>query len=504
MLESQLFHVPFLHDSNNEVELFLDDQYPNYALGINARVHQSELSPTFPSNAQFVDDMNLEFLLDELPFALEESDLFWKEMQDIFEWLKIADCSGGKNNDECCNHRPLIVSGCTSMDRLVQRPLTIPNEGFEISFQVSMNHLAKAYGEAMENNQAELAEVIMRRISEKVSPIGEIRERVLYYAFQQFSDNKKQADYIKQESCRNFVTAFMAFYQIFPYGMIAHFTANSAILEAKPEHFQVLHVVDFDMGEGVQWSSLIMSLPQHITLKLTAIKWREEDSDSGRKFTETRRQLQDFSGSIGIRLHVEEMEIQDLAKEMKRKTKNGGKREWLAFNCMWALPHMGKRRSSRQVMEFLAVAKDVIADSATNNKGIVTLGDGGDWQTMKNCNAFGPFFECCMGRYEALLESMELNLPVRLAEARLSMECLFISPYVSFVTLMQTWGDVKEGSCDFMKGLGFEGLMMNNRSLMEAKEMVRQGETPYGVRTDNNEIVLEWKGIPLVRVSSWR
>lgn len=164
MLESQLFHVPFLHDSNNEVELFLDDQYPNYALGINARVHQSELSPTFPSNAQFVDDMNLEFLLDELPFALEESDLFWKEMQDIFEWLKIADCSGGKNNDECCNHRPLIVSGCTSMDRLVQRPLTIPNEGFEISFQVSMNHLAKAYGEAMENNQAELAEVIMRLI----------------------------------------------------------------------------------------------------------------------------------------------------------------------------------------------------------------------------------------------------------------------------------------------------------------------------------------------------
>ncbi|KAF2288479.1 hypothetical protein GH714_007832 [Hevea brasiliensis] len=274
----------------------------------------------------------------------------------------------------------------------------------------------------------------MRRISEKVSPIGEIGERLLCYAFQQYSD-KKQADYLKQESGRNFATAFEGFYEIFPYGMIAHFTANSAILEAKPHD------------------------AEQTTLKLTGIKWREEDSDSVplRKFDETRRQLQDFAGSLGIRLHVEEMELQDLASEMKRKTKRGGKREWLAFNCMWALPHMGKRRSRRQVMEFLAVAKDLLADSASNNRGIVTLGDGGDCQTLKNCHGFGSFFESYMERYQALLESIELNFPVRLVEARLSMECLFIAPYVSSVTVMQTWEEIKEGSCDFMKGLGFEG-----------------------------------------------
>ncbi|KAF2288493.1 hypothetical protein GH714_007908 [Hevea brasiliensis] len=488
MLESQLFHLPFPHDSNIDVELFLDNQYANYALGNDAYVHHSERSPTFPSNTEFVDNMNLEFPLDEcLPFDFEESELFWsQEMQDICGWLKGAEennssfhdhHSEGKTGGESCSHSPSIVS-------------------------------AKAYGEAVENKLAELAEVTMRRISEKVSPIGEIGERLLCYAFQQYSD-KKQADYLKQESGRNFATAFEGFYQIFPYGMIAHFTANSAILEAKPHDAEVLHVVDFDMGEGVQWSSFIMSLSQQTTLKLTGIKWREEDSDSVplRKFDETRRQLQDFSGSLGIRLHVEEMELQDLATEMKRKTKRGGKREWLAFNCMWALPHMGKRRSRRQVMEFLAVAKDLLADSASNNRGIVTLGDGGDCQTLKNCHGFGSFFESYMERYQALLESIELNFPVRLVEARLSMECLFIAPYVSSVTVMQTWEEIKEGSCDFMKGLGFEGLIVNNQSLMEAKEMVRQGETPYEVRTEgenNNEMVLEWKGTPLLRVSSWR
>jgi hypothetical protein len=106
----------------------------------------------------------------------------------------------------------------------------------EIDNQLSVHHLVKAYKEAMENQEAELAEVITRRISKKVGPTGEIKERLLYYSFQPLD---KETDYLTQESAKNFDKALEAFYKIFPDGMISHFTANSVILEAKPRDADV-------------------------------------------------------------------------------------------------------------------------------------------------------------------------------------------------------------------------------------------------------------------------
>ena len=48
---------------------------------------------------------------------------------------------------------------------------------------------------------------------------------------------------------------------------------------------------------------------------------------------------------------------------------------------------------------------------------------------------------------------------------------------------------------------------MSKESLMEAQEMVREGVSPYVVMVEdetNNEVVLEWRGIKLVKVSFWR
>ncbi|RVW76478.1 hypothetical protein CK203_053339 [Vitis vinifera] len=104
-----------------------------------------------------------------------------------------------------------------------------------------------AYGEAVEKGEAELAVVLMNRIQEKVSPAGEVVERLSYYLFQ---PTDKQTNYLRQESAKNFNVAFKAFYQIFPYGRFAHFAANSAVLEAMPHDAETIHIVDFDMEKG--------------------------------------------------------------------------------------------------------------------------------------------------------------------------------------------------------------------------------------------------------------
>ncbi|CAI0424160.1 unnamed protein product [Linum tenue] len=409
--------------------------------------------------------------------------------------------------------------------------LTLPTETAEIDSQVSVTHLTKAYAEAMENKQAELAEMITGRISEKVSPTGEINDRLLYYAFQPLD---KQTEYLKQESGKNFDRAMEAFYRIFPYGMVAHFAANSAILETTSQDTDVLHIIDFDIGEGVQWPSLILALaqqqreipqissqgfydavlqPQHrtatTTVRLTAINWKSEEFghvNSRRRFEGTKRQLQDYANSFGVILKVDEMEIQDVEREVRRSLKRGGKR-CLAFNCMWGLPHMGRRRSKSRVMEFLRLAKEMSALSAYNKTG--SNGDCAGWKMNSNDDSggFSAFFDGYMDHYRAMLESMEWSFPIRLGEARLAMEYLFVAPYIHSSEWELSWSEMMSEGRELARGLGFQGMRIVGECLAEARELVREGESQYGLRIEGenqNEMVLEWRGTPLLKVSAWR
>ena len=38
-----------------------------------------------------------------------------------------------------------------------------------------------------------------------------------------------------------------------PHGRFTQFVVNSAILEAIPEDSEAVQILDFDLGEGVQW-----------------------------------------------------------------------------------------------------------------------------------------------------------------------------------------------------------------------------------------------------------
>lgn len=391
----------------------------------------------------------------------------------------------------------------TSMDMAyIQPSLNFPTEEMDINNPLILLHLVTAYAEAVEKGQAELAEVIVKRICEKVSPVGEITERLLYYLFQTLD---KQSDYLKQEAGKNFHAAFKAFYQIFPNGKFAHFAANTAILEAMPHDAEVIHIFDFDLGDGIQWSSMIEAVGcQKRELRLTSIKWSDACKPSQWKFEETKKRLYDHAWTVGLKLVVDEVELHDLMRMKKR----GSKREWLAFNCASSLPHMGRVRRRKDIMEFFKAAKEILS-SNSDQKGVITLGDGDAWDRYKSCSTFGSFLDGYLVHYQALLESIECNFPIHLGEARIAMEYMFVSPFVSSLAWIRKWEEVKE--CTDVKSLGFglEGWRLSRESLMEAKEMVREGDgsSLYGVRVEgenHNEMVLEWNGVGLVRVSCWR
>ncbi|KAL3611511.1 hypothetical protein D5086_002531 [Populus alba] len=62
------------------------------------------------------------------------------------------------------------------------------------------------------------------------------------------------------------------------------------LLEALPEDADMVHTVDFDVGQGVQWPPMIEDLARRRKrmVRLIGIEWQEEDQDcSG--VTSTRR-----------------------------------------------------------------------------------------------------------------------------------------------------------------------------------------------------------------------
>ncbi|MBA0800866.1 hypothetical protein Gohar_011278 [Gossypium harknessii] len=432
-------------------------------------------------------------------------------IEDLYDCLDEGEDSFGSmmplssQNQDVCSPSASIRSSEASADMTsTQSSLTLPGDSMEIDNQLSLFHLLKAYGEATEKNQSELAEVILRCVGEKASPVGETWERI---AFNLSQDIQHQSDYLMQESSKNFEAAFRVFYQVFPYWRFAHFAANSAILEAMPNDADTLHIVDFNIGEGLQWPPVIEALAwKHKSMRLTSIRWEKEDSaHSPRRFKGTMRQLCNHAKSFGLKLEVEEMGIHDLVNELKMK-KRGGAGEWLAFNCMVG---MGKGKRRKIVNEFLNVAKEVLASSGNyfaRDRGVITFGDGDACEKLKDCSGFGTFFNGQLMHYQAVLESMESNFAKHLVQARMAMECLFVGPNICGQAWLQKWKEINE-ICDFDAGTALEGLRVSSERLMEAKEIVRERDTLFEVSiggVSGNELALEWRGNTLVRVSSWR
>ncbi|KAF9596661.1 hypothetical protein IFM89_012860 [Coptis chinensis] len=417
-----------------------------------------------------------------------------------------ADNSTKEKGEDCLIPSSDVKSTDMSVgSSLIQRSLILPREDMEIDNQLVLPHLLKAYGDAMENEQAELVEMILKCIKGKVSPAGEtVDERLAYYLFQS-RDN--QDDFLLQESTKNYEVAFRAFYQIFPYGKFAHLTANLAILEAMPPDAETIHIVNFDMSEGVQWPPLIEAMGQRRTLRLTSIKWKDEDFDCvlpNWRFEDTKKRLYDYAKSFGVMLQVDEMSIEELVTDHMNRMRRDDGREWMAFNCMLGLPHMRIGRNRRNVMEFIEIAKVLIRRST--KRGIITFGDGDHLEEKKiNCR-FGSFFNNHIIHFHALFESMDWHFPSQLREARIALDCLFVAPCVSSHACLQKWSNSRE-SFALPSGCGVEGWRLSRQNLVQAKELVKEGQGSYKVCLEGqngNEMALEWNGTPLVRVSTWR
>lgn len=423
------------------------------------------------------------------------------DIEDICEWINGDDIEANSSSHDLTvegdgwspslssesNHNSFVFPQ-------LDAPLVLPGDAMEVDDQLAFIHLLRAYGEAVENGEKELAEVIVSSISDKSSPLGNTTERVAYNLFQ---SRENQGEYLREESGKNLAAAFKVLYHSLPNGRFAHFTANSAILDSIPDDIETIQIVDFDMGEGAQWPSLIEALSRKgKAVRLTSIR-SEEECISCWNFEDTKKRLLSHAKQYGVSLQIEEKSVEDVGSELMR-TKQ---REWVAFNCMVGLPHMGRRRPRRSVDGFMKEAKALLA----NHGGILVLGDGEAREDMNSCCGYASYFDGLLRHYQAVFESLERNFPVYLAEARAAMESLFLAPFMSPDAWCRDWEETGR-SRDFQTETWSGGRKLSLGSLLEAKEMVFEGENSYNVKIEGmreHEMVLRWKETPLVRVSTW-
>ncbi|XP_030524648.1 protein NODULATION SIGNALING PATHWAY 2-like [Rhodamnia argentea] len=392
-------------------------------------------------------------------------------------------------------------------------------------------HLLLAAAEALsgKGENRELARVILVRLKELVSPAsgggGTNMERLAGHftdALQGLLEGARAAGQggggkhsiggrpHREEVCYNQTEVLVAFHllqDMSPYVKFGHFTANQAILEAVG-HERRVHVVDYDIMEGVQWASLMQALVSQKGgrpsphLRITALS----RAGSGRRWTptvqDTGRRLAAYAKSVGQPFSFHQCRL-DPDKTFPPAVLKLVPGEALVFNCMLHLPHSAYHTPG-SVASFLSGARALSPRLVTLAEEEVGLGGGG-------VGFMGGFMDS-LQHYSAVYDSLEAGFPMP-DRARALVERVFLGPRIAG-TLARMHrgrpGEEEDGSGkvgSWGEWLGAEGYRPGRVSFSnhcQAKLLVGLFNDGYRVEeVAGNRLVLGWKSRRLLSASIW-
>ncbi|KAE8077425.1 hypothetical protein FH972_015990 [Carpinus fangiana] len=294
--------------------------------------------------------------------------------------------------------------------------------------------------------------------------------------------------------------AFQLLQDMSPYVKFGHFTANQAVLEAVSLDRRV-HIVDYDIMEGIQWASLMQALvsrkdgPPTTHLRITAIS-RAGGSGSGRKsistVQETGRRLTTFAASIDqpFSFHQCRLDSDETFRPSALKQVRG---EALVINCMLHLPHFN-HRTPESVASFLSGGK-------TLNPRIVTLveeeiGHVGNGEFLDR-------FVDTLHHYSAVYDSLEAGSPMQSCTRGL-VERVFFGPRIarSLGRIYSGHGGDEWG--EWLAAGGLRPVPISFANRCQSKLLLSLFNDGYRVEElGNNKIALVWKSRRLLSASVW-
>ncbi|KAF8404120.1 hypothetical protein HHK36_009000 [Tetracentron sinense] len=412
-----------------------------------------------------------------------------------------------------------VPEGCNSS--MIMNGDSTSDEDFK---GLRLVHLLMAAAEALTggNKSRDLARVILVRLKELVSPTnGTNMERLAAYFTEALHGLLEGASGVHSKHHHHSMTsngpyrddhhhhhqgdvlaAFQLMQDMSPYVKFGHFTANQAILEAVA-HDRRVHIVDYDIMEGMQWASLMQALmtrkdgPPAPHLRITALT----RCGNGRKLIstvqETGRRLIAFAASIGQPFSFQQCRL-DPDETFRPSVLKLVKGEALVVNCMLHLPHFSYRAPD-SVASFLSGAK-------TLNPRLLTLVEEEVGPSKEG--GFVERFMDSLHHYSALYDSLEAGFPMQ-GRARALVEKVFLGPRIagSLARIYRARGEEEEEGCswgEWMGGAGFSPVGISFFNHCQAKLLLGLFNDGYRVEElANNTLVLGWKSRRLLSASVW-
>ncbi|KQK19660.1 protein DWARF AND LOW-TILLERING [Brachypodium distachyon] len=283
-----------------------------------------------------------------------------------------------------------------------------------------------------------------------------------------------------------------------PIPRFLHFTLNERLLREFDGHDRV-HVIDFDIKQGLQWPSLLQSLaarrpdpPAHV--RITGV------GPSKLELQETGARLSAVAASLGLAFEfhaVVELRLEDVRLWMLH-VKRG---ERVAVNCVLAAHRL--LRDGGAMAAFLSLARSTGADLLLLGEHEAEGLNGGRWE---------PRFARALRHYAALFDAVGAAGLDAASPARINAEEMFAREIRNAVAF--------EGAdrCERHEGFpqwrrrmedgGFRNAGFGDREAMQGRMIARMVAPPgnYGVRAqgdDGEGLTLQWLDNPLYTVSAW-
>lgn len=380
-------------------------------------------------------------------------------------------------------------------------------------------HLLMAAAEALTgvNKSRDLARVILVRLKELVSPTdGTNMERLAAYFTEALqgllegtggahgnkhfiSNGPHHHNHRDEHHQTDVITAFQLLQDMSPYVKFGHFTANQAILEAVVQDRRI-HIVDYDIMEGIQWASLMQALvsrkdgPPGPHLRITALSRGGSGRRSIGTVLETGRRLVAFAASIGqpFSFHQCRLDSDEAFRPSALKLVKG---EALIINCMLNLPHFSYRAPG-SVASFLSGSKTLNPRLvALVEEEVAPTGEGG----------FVTRFMDSLYYYSALYDSLEAGFPMQ-SRARALVEKVFLGPRItgSLARIYHSHGVEGSSWGKWLSAEGFKAVPITYANQCQAKLLLGLFNDGYRVEElANNRIVLGWKSRRLLSASVW-
>nr|GMD56359.1 nodulation-signaling pathway 2 protein-like [Ipomoea batatas] len=288
------------------------------------------------------------------------------------------------------------------------------------------------------------------------------------------------------------MSAFQMLQEISPYIKFAHFTANQAILEATQSQRDV-HIIDFDIMEGIQWPPLMAELAdrEKASLRITAMV---TEPQTWAHTQQTGKRLHEFANSINLSFSFDQIFLtkeQDL-EQIQILGNNP------IANLMIHQLHIPHRESSL-IKIFLNGLRNL------SPKMIIMVEEELFNISRTPSMSFVEFFREAIHHYTSLSDSLQGGFCGGYKLAQRVIEKEFLGPRI--VDCVRQFPAGKRERQVWSQGVyslkGFKAIPMSSCNVSQGKYLVSLFNGGFWVQHEKCRLALCWKSRPLITASIW-